>query len=123
LIENYLIGCVNLTNENNATDKYYAITLIDEEGKEHDFEILDIIETTEDGKFYALLPVCQKELLSDDYDENDFYSYYVFKPIFEDGEEKLTEVFDRKLLSKIGKIFDKRFKKLYNEIAQDEDFV
>ena len=31
------------------------ITLVDDEGTEHEFEILDIIDN-EDGCFYALLP-------------------------------------------------------------------
>ena len=44
-----------MSNTNNEEFEVDLITLIDDEGKEHEFEILDVIEN-DDGCFYALLP-------------------------------------------------------------------
>ena len=59
------------------------ITLIDDEGVEHEFEILDEIDN-DDGVFYALLPTFddpQSELESEG-------TYYIFEAIEEDGEQQ-----------------------------------
>ena len=42
-----------MSNTNNEEFEVDLITLIDDEGKEHEFEILDVIEN-DDGCFYAL---------------------------------------------------------------------
>ena len=88
------------------------ITLIDDEGVEHEFEILDEIDN-DDGVFYALLPTFddpQSELESEG-------TYYIFEVIEEDGEEQLAEVEDDELLDKQAAIFESRFEELY----EDED--
>lgn len=88
------------------------ITLIDDEGVEHEFEILDEIDN-EDGVFYALLPTFddpQSELEAD--------TYYIFEVIEEDGEEQLAEVEDDELLDKLAAIFESRFEELYEEPEQ-----
>ncbi len=88
------------------------ITLIDDEGVEHEFEILDEIDN-DDGVFYALLPTFddpQSELESEG-------TYYIFEVIEEDGEEQLAEVEDDELLDKLAAIFESRFEELY----EDED--
>jgi uncharacterized protein YrzB (UPF0473 family) len=110
-----------LINSDKNTEDYYTITLIDEGGHEHNFEILDVVDNDE-GKFYALLPDGQREDLDDDAQDEEFYSYYVFKSIKEDGEEKLVEVFDDNLLDKVGEVFDSRFKKLYDETTEESGF-
>ena len=59
------------------------ITLVDEEGNEHNFEILDKIEN-DNGEFYALYPVF------DDAEDsvNDSGEYYIMEVVQgEDGEE------------------------------------
>ena len=88
------------------------ITLIDDEGVEHEFEILDEIDN-DDGVFYALLPTFddpQSELESEG-------TYYIFEVIEEDGEEQLAEGEDDELLDKLAAIFESRFEELY----EDED--
>ena len=88
------------------------ITLIDDEGVEHEFEILDEIDN-DDGVCYALLPTFddpQSELESEG-------TYYIFEVIEEDGEEQLAEVEDDELLDKLAAIFESRFEELY----EDED--
>ena len=86
------------------------ITLIDDEGVQHEVDILDEIDN-DDGVFYALLPTFddpQSELESEG-------TYYIFEVIEEDGEEQLAEVEDDELLDKLAAIFESRFEELYEE--------
>ena len=92
------------------------ISLLDEDGKEWKFEILDEIDN-DDGVFYALLPTFddpQSELESEG-------TYYIFEVIEEDGEEQLAEVEDDELLDKLAAIFESRFEELYDENAAEEE--
>lgn len=82
------------------------ITLLDDEGKEHEFEILDVIENN-DGVYYALLPSKVKSTLSD------AEIYYIFEEIDQDGEKVLAEVEDDEVLEKLSSIFEARFEDLY----------
>lgn len=83
------------------------LTLIDDEGNEHEFEILDAIET-EEGCFYALLPT-----FAEPGEALDAETYYIFEVIEEDGEEQLAEVEDEALLDRLAEIFEARFDELY----------
>lgn len=80
------------------------LTLVDDEGKEHEFEIIDELEN-DDGHFMALTPIQQ--------DAEDVSSvsetYYIFEVVEEDGEEQLQEVEDDTLLDKLADIFENRF--------------
>ena len=70
-------------------DEYNAnlITLVDEDGVSHDFELLDAIET-DDGRYVALLPY-----LGEDAEEES--EYYILQVIDSgNGEEELTEIED-----------------------------
>ena len=79
------------------------ITLIDDDGEEHEFEILDEIEY-EDSVYYALLPTfsAPEESLEAD-------TYYIFEVVEENGEEQLAEVEDDELLDRLAEIFESRF--------------
>ena len=90
------------------------LTLVDDEGQEHEFEILDVIENDE-GCFYALLPTFedpQQEVESEG-------TYYIFEVIEEDGEEQLQEVDDDALLDKLAEIFEERFNEAYFEDGEE----
>ena len=80
------------------------LTLVDEDGQEHEFEILDIIENDE-GCFYALLPTFEDP---QDQVEADG-SYYIFQAFEEDGEQQLAEVEDDELADRLAAEFEKRF--------------
>lgn len=82
------------------------ITLIDDEGLEHSFEILDVIEN-DDGCFYALLPTSEENNLLE------HASYYIFEALEENGEQVLAEVEDDALLNKLAKAFETRFEDIY----------
>lgn len=92
------------------------ISLLDEDGKEWKFEILDEIDN-DDGVFYALLPAFddpQDALETDG-------SYYIFELIEEDGEEQLAEVEDEELLNKLSDIFESHFEEMYEDDEESEE--
>lgn len=92
------------------------ITLIDEDGKEQQFEILDIIEQ-DDKSYYALYPVFEspeEELESDGV-------YYIFETIDEDGEELLVEVDDEELSQSLAEIFEDHFENMYEDDTPESD--
>lgn len=91
------------------------ITLIDDEGAEHSFEILDVIEN-DNGIFYALLPSKKAN------NEAEHDSYYIFEAIEENGEQVLAEVEDDELLNKLADAFEERFEDLYERNKNTEDF-
>lgn len=89
--------------ENLPTD---IVTLVDDEGVEREFEVLDCI-VVEDSKrkFYALMPNFELE----DADLNDEEAtYFIFEMIEEDGEEQLIEVDDDDLLDELSEQFEER---------------
>lgn len=90
------------------------ITLIDDEGQEHEFEIIDELET-DDGHFMALVPTQQdpEEIVSE------AETYYIFEVVEEDGEEQLQEVEDDTLLDKLADIFEARFNEAYYDAPED----
>ena len=92
------------------------LTLLDDEGQEHEFEIIDELEN-DDGHFLALVPTQQEadELVSD------AETYYIFEVIEEDGEEQLQEVEDDELLDKLAAIFEERFNEAYFDEDEDEE--
>ena len=86
------------------------ITLVDDEGTEHEFEILDIINNDE-GCFYALLPNFESPDESLDFSG----TYFIFEEIEENGEKLLTEVDDNELLDRLANIFESRFEEIYKD--------
>ena len=85
-----------------------VITLVDDEGIEREFEILDFIEN-EKGKFYALLP--NFELPDDMPNKED--TYFIFQIVKENGEEQLVEVEDDDVLDELSEVFESRFEENY----------
>ncbi len=86
------------------------ITLVDEDGIEHNFEIMDVVE--ENGtEYYALSHVYddKADLL------NDNGEYFILEVIEEDGEEQLAEVVDEDLRNRLSKIFEQRYEDSFYE--------
>lgn len=101
-----------------VNDEYGAdlITLIDDDGEEHEFEVLDVIDN-DDGCFYALLPTFE-----DPQDKVDAEgTYYIFEAIEENGEQQLAEVEDEELLDKLAELFESRFEELYDSEEDADD--
>ncbi len=86
------------------------ITLIDENGIEHNFEILDQIEEN-DNRYFALMPVYERgeDMLSDSGE------YTILEAVEIDGEEQLAEVEDDKLRRRLSNIFEERFNDMFYE--------
>ena len=80
------------------------ITLIDDEDKKIEFEILDIIENDE-GKFYVLYPY----YANPEDAINAPGEYYIFEVKEIAGEEELTEIEDDEKLDRIAAIFEKNY--------------
>lgn len=93
-----------------AEKEYNAnlITLIDDEGKTHEFELLDAIET-DDGRYVALLPYIENAAGEEESE------YYILQVVESNGEEELTEIEDDELLDTLAEIFEERFSELYEE--------
>ena len=89
------------------------LSLIDEDGNELEFEILDVIER-EDGVYYALLPTetGPESMLEPD-------TYYIFEVVVEDGEEQLAKIEDEEKLDELAEIFEARFDEIFE--AEEED--
>ncbi len=90
------------------------ITLVDEDGNEMEFEILEKVEN-EKGKFYALVPNFELDDMEDDSED----TYFIFKATKSDNEsdEHLEEVEDDELLDELAEIFEERF----NDKFEPED--
>lgn len=91
------------------------VTVLDDEGNQHQFELVDAIET-DDGRYVALLPVY------DDPDEsvNDDGELIILEVAEEDGEEILAPIEDEATFDDIAAIFEERLSNLY-EIEELED--
>ena len=86
------------------------LTLVDDDGVEHEFEIVDEIEVDE-GHFIALIPTANEPTKILD----DAETYYIFEIVEEDGEEQLMELEDDETLERIDAIFQERFNADYFE--------
>lgn len=79
------------------------VTLVDDEGVEREFEVLDFIENSK-GRFYALMP--NFELPESNLNEEE--TYFIFEIVEENGEEQLIEVDDDELLDELSFEFERR---------------
>ena len=90
------------------------VTVVDDEGNQHEFEIVDAIET-DDGRYVALLPVYHnpEELLNDDGE------LVILTVKEENGEDLLLPIEDDEEFEEIAQIFEERLADLY-EIEEME---
>lgn len=92
------------------------ITVTDDDGREHQFEEIDRIET-EDAKYVALLPVLEsaEEILEDDGD------VIVLKVIEENGETYLQQIEDEEEFADISDIFQERIAEMFEYDEGEEE--
>lgn len=102
-----------MSEEMNFTPELY--TLVDEDGKEQEFEMLDAMEH-EGQRYYALIPYHEnpEETLEDDGD------LVILKSEFEGDEEILVTIDDDKEYEKIGEMFLQRVQSMFED-EEDED--
>lgn len=96
-------------NENYNPD---IVTVEDDDGNVHTFEIADAIET-DDARYVAIIPVYEEseELLDSDGE------LIILEVVEEDGSEFLAPIEDEKIFDKIAAIFEDRLTDLF-EIEQ-----
>ena len=90
------------------------VTVMDDDGKEHQFELLDAIET-DDGRYVALLPVYDDPSESVESDGE----LIILEVAVENGEEMLVPIEDDEVYDDIADIFMERLEEYY-EIEQTE---
>ncbi|MBQ3690476.1 MAG: DUF1292 domain-containing protein [Bacteroidales bacterium] len=97
-----------LQNEENEIE---IISLKDEEGNDHDFEILDELEY-EGQKYCALLPYYENpdDLDSKTEEDTEILILHIYE---EDGDEICESIADEDLFDKISALFDERIEKMY----------
>lgn len=92
------------------------MTLVDEDGNEHMFDVLDAIETDE-GRYLALLPYYedpQQQLESDD--------ELVIMKVFTDEEGEYLEAIEEEAeFNAVSAIFTERLGEEYDILYPDED--
>lgn len=92
------------------------ITVVDEDGQEHEFEVLDRIETDDDKKYVAMIPVFNDadELLNDD-------GELIILRVIEDEDGNILEpIEDEEEFDEIGGIFKDRLGE-YFDFNDDEE--
>ncbi len=97
-------------SENNNTQEYNPdlISLVDEDGKEYKFEVLDAIET-DIGRYLALLPIYDDpQKMLDDSGE-----LVIVKSFVEDGEEYFDEIEDDDEYETVADAFAERLEDFF----------
>ena len=83
------------------------VTLVDENGKETEFEIVDSL-VTENNEYFALIPTETPDNIGTDDGE-----LVILKVVEEDGEEFLEPIEDDEEYEEISEIFIDRLEELY----------
>ena len=106
-----------MSEQNTNLENEFApdlMTLVDDEGIEHEFEIADSMEF-EGEQYVALIPVYENA--SDSLE--DAAELVILKAVSEDGEEFLEAIEDEELFDKIGAMFMERLQAEYE--FEDEE--
>jgi uncharacterized protein YrzB (UPF0473 family) len=97
-------------------DEFYGdadtdlVTLVDEDGVEKEYEIVDAIELDGDERYMALVPVCRSaEELLDDSGE-----LAIFRIVTEDDEDIFETIDDEDEYEQIAKLFVERLSDRYD---------
>ena len=85
------------------------LTLVDEDGQEHEFEIIDTVEDA-GSEYVALVPVVEDP----DDPLQDSGELIILKVVEEDGEEVLEAVEDDAEFDRVGQLFKERLKEAFD---------
>ncbi len=93
------------------------VTVVDEDGKEHQFEILDRIETDDDKRYVAMIPVFEggEDVLEDSGE------LIILRVIEENGESYLEPIEDEAEFDEIGRIFEDRLSDMFEFDDEDDE--
>ncbi len=108
-----------MSNENaNNTNEDYGndiLTLVDDDGTSHEFELIDRI-VLEDNEYFALIPTETPENISDDDGQ-----LVILKVVEENGEEFLEPIEDDDEFDEISEVFMDRLEEYYDFDTEEED--
>lgn len=91
------------------------VSVLDDEGNEHQFELLDAIETDE-SRYVALLPVySDAEMAIEDDGE-----LVILEVVDQDGEDLLVPIEDDDVFEEIASIFEERLAEYYEINTVDD---
>ncbi|MBR5309980.1 MAG: DUF1292 domain-containing protein [Oscillospiraceae bacterium] len=107
-----------MSNQNNfpAENEDFGndfITLVDENGIEREFEIVDSL-VTENNEYFALIPTETPENVA-----NDDGELFILKVVEDNGEEFLEPIEDDEEYEEIAEIFMDRLEELYDFDEQE----
>ena len=91
------------------------VTVLDDEGNEHQFELLDAIETDE-GRYVALLPIyTEAEAALEDDGE-----LVILEVVNDNGDDLLVPIEDDEVFENIADAFQERLEEYYeiNEVEE-----
>ena len=89
-------------NDNTYETEIEVYTLQDEEGNEHEFELIGTCERN-GVKYYAMIPVDAENK------EEEFCEYVILKSAIQDGEETLVSIDDDDEFDDVADYFDDLF--------------
>ena len=84
------------------------ITVVDDDGIEHEFEELDRIETDDGKRYIAMIPTFSEDML----DESG--ELIILRVSEENGETILEPIEDEEEFNEIGEIFEERLADLFD---------
>lgn len=103
--------------ENNMNEDYGndILTLVDDDGTEREFELIDRV-VTENNEYFALIPTETADNLSDDDGQ-----LVILKVIEDNGEEFLEPIEDDEEFDEISEIFMDRLEEYYDFESDEEE--
>ncbi|MGN0628059.1 MAG: DUF1292 domain-containing protein [Oscillospiraceae bacterium] len=103
--------------ENNMNEDYGndILTLVDDDGTEREFELIDRV-VTEDNEYFALIPTETPDNLSEDDGQ-----LVILKVVEEDGEEFLEPIEDDDEFDEISEVFMDRLEEYYDFESDEEE--
>ena len=103
--------------ENNMNEDYGndILTLVDDDGTEREFELIDRV-VTENNEYFALIPTETADNLSDDDGQ-----LFILKVVEDNGEEFLEPIEDDEEFDEISEIFMDRLEEYYDFESDEEE--
>ena len=106
-------GKTNNTNEEKEDYGPDIMTLVDEDGTEREFEVIDNL-VTDNNEYFALVPTETPENIDSDDGE-----LVILKVVEDDGEEFLEPIEDDDEFNEISEIFMDRLEEYYDFDTED----
>lgn len=93
------------------------VTVVDDDGNEHEFEVLDRVETDGDKKYIAMIPVFEndEDILNDDGE------LIILRVIETDEETVLEPIEDEDEFNEIGKVFEERLSQMFDFDGEESE--